>query len=85
MIAGFFILGLGCLLTFNGWQHWRLRKQETISLLEAAILRTTGVEPSPRTRIDRLFTWVHAGLSLIMGPVFIVVGIYGLLSEAALI
>ena len=85
MIGVLFVLGFGLLLTFSGWQHWWLRKQETVSLLGAAILRTTGVEPAPRTNTDRALTWVHLGLSLIMGPLFVVVGLYGLLSEAGLL
>ena len=75
MQAGFIALAIGAPLTWTGWRHWRLRDQETISVLEAAILRTTGQDTLPRTRFDRVFGRVQAVLGLVLGPFFLLAGL----------
>ena len=64
-----------------GWSHWRYRKEETISLLEAAILKTTGAEPLQKTRLDRFLTYIHAVLDFAFGALFLLVGIFVALDE----
>lgn len=85
MIAGFFFLALGSLLIFGGVRHWRYRKQETISLLEAGILKATGVEPLPRTKVDRVLTHFHAIFSFILGPFFFLCGVAAIAGELGLL
>jgi hypothetical protein len=76
-----FSLAIGAVLTWIGWRHWRYRKEETISLLEAGILKATGIEPLPRTRTDRALTYVHAILGLLLGSFFLLIGVVGILAE----
>ena len=85
MIAGIFYLGMGVLLTWVGWRHWRYRREETISVLEAAILKTTGAEPSPRTGVDRFLSRLQAVLGFIFGPMFFVLGIIVISGEWGLL
>jgi len=76
-----FCCALGALLTWMGWRHWRYRKQETISVLEAGILKVTGQDPLPRTRVDHILTHVQAILGLLLGPFFLLISIAGILVE----
>jgi hypothetical protein len=85
VIGTAFFLLMGGFLTWSGWRHWRYRKVETISVLEAAILKTTGVEPLPTTRVDRTLKYVHAALAFIFGPIFMLIGILGILNEVGLL
>ena len=80
MLSGLIAIGIGALLTWIGWQHWRLRHQETISVIEAAILRATGDDPLPLTKFDRSFSRVQAVLGLVLGPFFLVAGLAVLLA-----
>ncbi len=75
MLGGLFYLVLGIFLIWIGWRHWRFRRQETISVLEAAILRATGEEPLPRTKFDRILEYVQAGLGFVLGPFFLLCGL----------
>jgi hypothetical protein len=75
MIAAAFFVALGAFLMWLGWRHWRFRKQETISVLEAAILHVTGEKPPPRTKGDRILSVVHTILCFLLGPFFMLVGI----------
>jgi hypothetical protein len=70
MLGGLIALAIGAVLTWIGWRHWRFRDRETVSVLEAAILRTTGEEPLPRTKCDRMSGYVQAVLGLVLGPFF---------------
>jgi TRAP-type C4-dicarboxylate transport system permease small subunit len=85
VIASICCVALGAFFIWMGWRHWRYRKEETISVLEAAILKTTGVEPLPKTRLDRALTYVHAVLGLAFGSLFLFVGIFLFVSEMGLI
>ena len=81
MTAAVLCLTMGALLIWFGWRHWRYRKEETISLLEAAILKTTGVEPLPKKRVDRILTYLHAVLGFLFGAFFLLIGILVGLNE----
>jgi len=85
VIAAFFFLSLGALLTWIGSRHWRYRNQATTSVLEAIILKTTGDEPLPRTRVDRFLTHVQAIFGLVLGPFFFLCGVVIFMSELGVI
>ena len=85
MIAGITFLAVGALLVWVGFAHWRYRKQETIGILEAAILHAADEEPLPLTRIDWFLKYLQAILGFTLGPVFAVLGIMIILSELDLI
>ena len=85
MIAAFFYVALGALLTWVGWRHWRYRNQETVSVLEATILKKTGEEPLPRTRVDGILTYLQAILGFLLGPFFFLIGVVIILSELGMI
>lgn len=85
MIAALFFLALGTFLLGIGWRHWRYRKGETVSLIEAAILKTTGEEPLPRTRLDKFLTQAQAVLGLLFGAFFLLIGILAILNELGLL
>ena len=81
MTAGIIALLIGMALSYVGWRHWRHRKQETISVLEAGILKATGAEPLPRTKVDRVLTYVQAILGVILGVFFLLCGIVVIAGE----
>ncbi|QCB53121.1 hypothetical protein E5675_00785 [Sphingopyxis sp. PAMC25046] len=85
MIVGIGYLAIGMLLFWVGWNHWRYRKEETISLLEAGILKATGVEPLPPKRLDWLIKHLQAILGFMLGPFFAFLGIIVILSELELL
>jgi hypothetical protein len=61
--------------------NWRHRHEEKISLLEAAILKTTGEEPLPLTRFDRILQWFQVIMASILGPILLIAGIAMLIDE----
>ncbi|WP_447758477.1 hypothetical protein [Sphingopyxis fribergensis] len=81
MIAGLVSLVIGLVAMSVGWNHWRYRKQETINVLEAAMLRSAGEEPLPLTRLDWFLKYLQAGLGFVLGPFFILAGVAIILSE----
>ena len=81
VIAGIGYLAMGLLLLWVGWNHWRYRKEETISILRAAIVKATGEEPLPTTRIDWFLKYLQAILGFILGPIFAFLGIIVILGE----
>ncbi|MCY7398449.1 MAG: hypothetical protein LH466_06390 [Sphingomonas bacterium] len=85
MIAAFFYMSLGALLSWIGWRHWRYRNEESISLLESTILTQTGDEPLPRTGVDRFLTYVQAIFGFVLGPFFFLIGLVIVLSELGMI
>jgi hypothetical protein len=80
-----FCFALGAMITWMGWRHWRYRNEETISVLEAAIMKTTGVEPSPRSRLDHFLTYIQAFLGFVLGPSFMLIGAAGILTKAGVL
>ncbi|WP_149037727.1 hypothetical protein [Sphingopyxis macrogoltabida] len=85
MIAGLISLAIGVVALLAGWNHWRYRKQETINILEAAILRPTGEAPLPLTKLDWFLKYLQAILGFILGPLFILVGVSIILGELELL
>ena len=75
MIAALFFLAFGGFLTFVAILNWRHRHEEKINLLEAAILKATGQEPLPLTRLDRILQTFHIIMASILGPFLLIVGI----------
>jgi hypothetical protein len=51
-------------------------------VIEAAVLKTTGEEPLPRTSYDRIATRFHAIFGFVFGPVFALLGL-ALIANAA--
>ncbi len=85
MIAGLVALVMGLVALSVGWNQWRYRKQETINLLEAAILRPTGEEPLPLTKLDWFLKYLQAILGFILGSFFIFIGVAVILDELELL
>jgi TRAP-type C4-dicarboxylate transport system permease small subunit len=85
VIAGITYLLIGALLSWVGWRHWRYRKEETVSALEVGILKVTGQEPLPRTRLDRFLTYLQATFGFVLGPFFFVLGIIVILAKLELL
>lgn len=77
-MTGLVYVGLGALLLWIGYRNWKLRHTEAISLLEAAVLKTTGEEPLPRTGTDKALAYFQAGMGFLLGPFFIAIGIASL-------
>ena len=75
MIASLFFIVFGGFLTLIAILNWRHRREEKINLLEAAILKVTGEEPLPLTRLDRILQTFHIILASIFGPVLLFLGI----------
>jgi hypothetical protein len=72
---------LGTFLVWTGWRHWRYRDQDTITVLEAGILKATGVEPLPRARADRILSRIQAVLGVVLGSFFFLIGLVGIFAE----
>ncbi|QSR18072.1 hypothetical protein [Novosphingobium sp. KA1] len=74
MIPAILFLVFGGFLTWVAVVNWRHRSEEKISALEAAILRATGEEPLPLTRLDKAFQTFHLVFASIFGPLFLLLG-----------
>jgi hypothetical protein len=85
VIAGLVSLVIGLVALSVGWNHCRYRKQETINVVEAAILRSTGEEPLSLTKLDWFLKNLQAILGFILGPFFILVGVAVILDELELL
>ena len=81
MITGLVLLVLGLGMTWLAILNWRHRHEERISLLEAAILKTTGVEPLPLTKLDRALQWFQIVMMSVFGPVMTLAGVAVLIGE----
>jgi hypothetical protein len=75
VIAALFFVAFGGFMTFIAILNWRHRHEEKINLLEAAILKVTGEEPLPLTRLDRILQTFHIIMASIFGPLLLAVGI----------
>lgn len=81
VILSLVILAMGaffCCLAVLGWRH---PSEDSISLLEAGILAATGEEPLPLTRFDRALQRFQLVMMTIFGPLMVLVGGFGFLSE----
>ena len=81
LIVGFGLFGFGLLFCWMAFLGWRHRDEEQISLLEAGILKVTGEEPLPLTRLDWWLQRFQLVMMTIFGPLMAILGGYGLLSE----
>ncbi|HWV60208.1 MAG TPA: hypothetical protein VN034_06120 [Sphingopyxis sp.] len=81
LIFGFGLFGFGLLFCWLALLGWRHRNDEQISMLEAGILKVTGEEPLPLTRLDRWIQRFQLVMMTIFGPLMALLGGYGLLSE----
>lgn len=80
VLKGTGLLIFGLLFLFLGLEGWRQRREERISLIEAAILKETNEdEPMPFNRWDRMMAYVQPVLLLIFGPLMVVGGLATLL------
>jgi len=84
VIFGFGLLAAGLFFCWLARRLWKYRHSGSISLLEAAILKATGEEPLPRTKID---SWLHdfqMVMLALFGILLVAFSIYGLFEEAGL-
>ncbi|AKM10882.1 hypothetical protein [Croceicoccus naphthovorans] len=80
MIFALVLLVVGLLFSWLAILGWRHRKDEMVSIAEAAILKTTGAEPLPLTKFDRVLQRLQLVMISLFGPLLIVIGGYGLFS-----
>ncbi|MBA4087574.1 MAG: hypothetical protein C0491_07210 [Novosphingobium sp.] len=85
MIASLFFIVFGGFLSFTAILNWRYRREEKINLLEAAILKATGAEPLPLTRLDRILQTFHIIMASIFGPVLLFLGIAMMADQSGII
>ncbi|GGA06894.1 hypothetical protein GCM10010923_16060 [Blastomonas marina] len=72
---GFGLLVFGALFVWRGIDGWRHRREERITLIEAATLKIGGEdEPLPLNRWDRMMAYAQPVLMLLFGPAMIVLG-----------
>jgi hypothetical protein len=81
MIFALLVLAVGALFSWLAVLGWRRRREEQISLLEAAVLKTTGAEPLPLTRFDRALQRFQLVMMSLFGPGLMVLGAVALLVE----
>ena len=81
MLKGVIFLLMGVGMTWLAVLNSRPRREERISLIEAAILRTTGAEPLPLTKFDRALQWFQIVMMSLFGPVLALVGLALLFGE----
>ncbi len=75
VLKGLGLIGFGLLFIWLGITGWRSRRDERISIIEAAILKATDAEPQPFSRWDRMWACVQPILMLIFGPLMLLGGI----------
>jgi threonine/homoserine/homoserine lactone efflux protein len=71
----------GVVLIWLGARHWRYRRHETVSMIEAAILKSSGDEPLPLTPFDWFLKYAQAILGFVFGLFFAGVGAVMILTE----
>ena len=75
----------GLLLLALGVRQWRLRKQETVSLIEYGLLKATKSEPVPLSDYDRKSQPVFAVLNIAFGFFFLLLGLLLIAGKAGLL
>lgn len=75
VLKGLGLIGFGLLFIWLGITGWRSRREERISIIEAAILKATDAEPQPLGRWDRIWAYVQPVLQLIFGTLMLLGGI----------
>ena len=81
MIVALGLLLVGLLFCWLAFAGWRNRHGESISLLEAVILKVGDDEPLPLTKFDRWLQKSQLIMISTFGPPMVFLGGYGLLSE----
>ena len=76
---------MGLFFARTSYLGWRHRNEESISLLEASILKVTSAEPLPLTKFDRWLQRAQLVLITLFAPPMILIGGYGLLSELGVV
>jgi hypothetical protein len=79
ILKGIGLLGFGLLFVWLGLSGWKHRREERISLIEAAILKAGNAEPLARDRWDRAMAYIQPILMLIFGPAMVFLGLVMLL------
>jgi len=74
-LKGLGLIGLGLLFIWLGITGWRHRREDRVSVLEAAILKAADEEPLPLSRWDRAWAYVQPILFLVFGPLMLFGGI----------
>lgn len=85
VIFGIGLLAVGLFFCWLALRLWKYRDGDSISILEAAILKATGAEPLPRTKIDGWLLYFQMVMSALFGILLVAVSVYGLFEEAGLI
>ncbi|MGY6637364.1 MAG: hypothetical protein ACXIUO_09515 [Erythrobacter sp.] len=75
VLQGLGLIGFGLLFIWLGITGWKSRREERISIIEAAILKATDAEPQPFGRWDSMWAHVQPVLMLIFGPLMLLSGI----------
>ncbi len=76
ILKGLGLLIFGMLFVWLGVDGWQNRREERISLIEAAILKAGGnEEPLPFSRWEWMMAHVQPVLMLIFGPLMILGGV----------
>jgi len=75
ILKGLGLIGFGLLFIWLGITGWKHRRDERISIIEAAILKAADAEQLPLTRWDRAWAYVQPVLALIFGPLMLFGGI----------
>lgn len=75
ILKGLGLIGFGLLFIWLGVTGWRRRREDRISIIEAAILKAADAEPQPFALWDRMWAYVQPVLMLILGPLMLLGGI----------
>jgi len=81
VITAVSLLGVGVFFCWLAFLGWRYRNEDRIGLLEAGILKAAGEEPLPHTRFDRWLQRFQIVMMTLFGPIFLFLGVIGLLNE----
>jgi len=68
------LLTFGLFFLWRGVDQWKLRHQDGVSAMEAAISKPRTVAPAAYTKWDRALAYVRPILMLIFGPIMIGLG-----------
>jgi hypothetical protein len=75
LLNGIAFLAVGLFMVSLGIYGWRVRKEERISLIEAAILKAGAGEPLPRNGWDRAMAYAQPILLMTFGVPTILLGL----------
>jgi hypothetical protein len=74
ILKGLGLIGFGLLFIWLGITGWRRRRDNRISMIEAAILNAAGAEPLPLSRSGRAWAYPQPVLMLLFGPFMLFAG-----------